>query len=253
MPITRDRPVAMPAGSAHRGSSRAAISASASSAKPSPRAAARDIARLLREAVGEIRDVRDADRMRKEGEHRLVVRRVAGEHEPFALRIEIDGEDLAHQPARHAELVVVAEPAIDVDRAQFRGGAGLAEQPEDAIDRRVGQPRHVLAIVDREIALAVGLVGRERGARNGGKDALAEPGEPRALLDPHRRFVEEAANQVPPVALVAEIEGAVLADHRIDRPEAGDHVAPAGGPAGDRHHQEPRALQAPRARRRPRR
>src|SRR5438874_1832869 len=52
-------------------------------------------------------------------------------------------------------------------------------------------------------------------------------GEPKAACHRARRMV------------IAEVKGAVLADYRVDRPEACDHIAPPRGPAGHRNDAQP--------------
>src|SRR5699024_8699026 len=41
----------------------------------------------------------------------------------------------------------------------------------------------------------------------------------------------------------SEVEGAVLANHRVHRPKPGDEVAPAGGAPGNRHHLDAGAVE----------
>ena len=62
----------------------------------------------------------------------------------------------------------------------------------------------------------------------------------RPLLVVHHVALHELAR----ARVVAEPEGAVLAHHRVDRPHARDVVAPAGGAAGDRDHEQARGAQA---------
>ena len=101
--------------------------------------------------------------------------------------------------------------------------------------------------------LAVVLVGGERAPGHRGEDLLADGREPRAVLGarvarrPTKRLTSLRARRV-----VAHVERAVLADDRVDRPHARDVVAPAGGPAGDRHDELARRRAGARARRTPR-
>ena len=84
---------------------------------------------------------------------------VADEQDAPGRALGIDAELGVEQPARHRELVVGPEPAVDVDRRELCGRAGLGEQPQDGVDRGLRQRRDVLADVDREIGDTVGLIG----------------------------------------------------------------------------------------------
>ena len=57
-----------------------------------------------------------------------------------------------------------------------------------------------------------------------------------------------AAGHGPALPVVPVIEGAVLADHPVDGPHAGEVVAPARGSAGHRHHADARVVQRPEGR-----
>src|SRR6266571_2136675 len=70
--------------------------------------------------------VRHADGILEEAEHRSVVRRVAGEHELLVCDVEIEAETLRKQDAAGRELVVAAEPAVDVDPSRRARRAGRA-------------------------------------------------------------------------------------------------------------------------------
>src|SRR5688500_10461550 len=76
----------------------------------------------------EVPHVGDAATVREEPEHRLVVRAVAAEHEQRAGSLEVEPERIAHEDPRHRQLVVVAEPAVDVDRGHLGHRTGLVEQ-----------------------------------------------------------------------------------------------------------------------------
>ncbi len=97
----------------------------------------------------------------------------------------------ASSSARHRELVVLAEPAVDVDR-RYLGGQSLgSHQRDDALD--TGSARsgaHVLAVVDREVAFAILLVGRERATRHFAQNALRDRGETLAIAS-RRSVVDE--------------------------------------------------------------
>ena len=71
-----------------------------------------DVLRPLERQAVETAQVCDTDRVGEEGEHRRVVRRVAGERDFAVARREVPAEPLGEQQPRHAELVVVAEPPL---------------------------------------------------------------------------------------------------------------------------------------------
>ena len=87
----------------------------------------------------------------------------------------------AQERARHRQLVVVAEPAVDVDRETFAVMPSRFHQRDDAVDVGARQRRHVLAEIDREVGFAIVLVGGERRARHLAQDLLADGREPRAI------------------------------------------------------------------------
>ena len=180
----------------------------------------------------------------KEPEHRRVIGRIAGEDVGVFPGSQIDPEQLGHHRARRGQLVVGAEPAVDVDRADLGHGAGVDEDPHDAVDVGRRQRRHILAEIDREIRHARELVGRHAGAGNLTRHALAHGFQPATALGALLVALDEALPQLAGRAIAPEPEGAVLPDHGVDRPHAGDVVAPAGGPTGDRHDQKPGGLQA---------
>ena len=62
-----------------------------------------------------------------------------------------------HRPT-HTELIVVAEPPIDVDRTDLSGGAMFPEDGDDAIDIAIGQRLSCLTEIDRQIRLAISLI-----------------------------------------------------------------------------------------------
>src|SRR5207248_77403 len=75
--------------------------------------------------------------------------------------------------------------------------------------------------------------------RHRGEDLVAELLEAAPSAPTRRGVLPVAARHPPRRPVVAEIKCAVLADHRGDRPEARDEVAPAGRPAGHRNDREP--------------
>ena len=168
--------------------------------------------------------------MQKELEHRCVVRRIADVDRARRIGdIQLGAEELA----RHRQLVVIAEPAIDVDRAQLGMQSRVAHERADALRRLQRQGRHVFAVIDRKVGLAVGLIGGDGAARHGGGDFLADGDEADAVTRAH--FGGLAVLLVQPSLREAEIKRAVFPDDRIDRPHARDVVAPPGGAACDRH------------------
>ena len=171
--------------------------------------------------------------MAEAGEQRRVVRRVAREYD-FSLGLgEIHSKAFAEKHPAHRQLVVLAEPAVDVNRADLRVEARRAHQRRDALRRLERQRRNVLAVVDGEVGLAVVLVRSERAARNGGEDAVRDGVQAGAFFAPRLGIVLEAPLQPP--AGVEKVEGAVLPDYGVDRPHARDVVTPARRPAGHRH------------------
>src|SRR5690606_23608054 len=136
---------------------------------------------------------------------------------------------------RHGELVVVAEPAVHVDGADFGLRAGFMEDVDNAADGRLGQGGHIFAEVDGKVGHAVVLVAGDRRPRHFaqypvayGVQALAA-GRARLGIGPIMGF------HAPGGAVVRIVEGAVLAHHRAHRPHARDVVAPARGAAGNGH------------------
>ena len=79
------------------------------------------------QAAGEIRHIGDPHSMAEIREHRRVIGRIAGEHHALADRVQRHMEDLAKQLMGHRQLVVIAEPAIDMDRADLGPGAAVFE------------------------------------------------------------------------------------------------------------------------------
>ena len=135
-----------------------------------------DVTRRLRDALTEVAHVRNADRMRKVGEHRRIVRRIADERVVLALGGEVDTMTFAHQRLRHRELVVSAVPSIHVYGAHFCGQSVLSHDLDDALDCAIGEARHVFAEIDGEIRFPVGLIGRDRRAGNASYDLFPDRG-----------------------------------------------------------------------------
>jgi len=98
------------------------------------------------------------------------------------------------------------------------------------------QARHILAIIDREIGLAVKLVeaSAQPALRAGCARARRSFSRGWRRATPHRT---RSAAQFLACGVVIEIESAVLATTAFHRPHARDMVAPAGRPPRDRDHQ----------------
>ena len=187
---------------------------------------------------GEVAHVGHAHGVGEEAEHRRIVGRIAGEDIAVAARLDIDAEQLAHHLAAGRELVVVAEPAVDVDRAHLGVGTVPLEDPDDAQHVVMRQRGHVLAEVDGEVGRTIGLVRSDARARHVGQHLGTHGLQPALALGAFGIALHEAGAQLARLVVVPHPEGAVLADHGVDRPEAGDEVAPAGRPAGHRDHAE---------------
>src|SRR5260221_4462521 len=71
------------------------------------------------EAPLESAHVRDTDRVAEEGEHGGVVLRITDEYELPVRPIEIEAKALAEQDAAGRKLVLAAEPAVHVYRADL--------------------------------------------------------------------------------------------------------------------------------------
>ena len=85
-----------------------------------------------------------------------------------------------------------------------------------------------------EVGDPEGLVGGDRRTRHLSQDLGAEPVQPGAVGGAGPGVVVVAPEHAPGGVVIAEVEGAVLADHAVDGPLPGDQVAPAGRPAGHR-------------------
>ena len=93
------------------------------------------------------RHIGDAGRMRQVGKHRGVIRRIPDEHALFSLPRQLQAITLAHEQMRHAELVVLAEPAVDVDGTDLRCHAGRFHQSDDPI--HVGIRKGETSLLDK--------------------------------------------------------------------------------------------------------
>jgi hypothetical protein len=102
-----------------------------------------------------------------------------------------------------------------------------------ALTAALRQRRNVLAIVDGQVSDAAELVRGERAARYGGQDPRCQRFD-RACWSIRQRIADEDGLQLPRQGVVPHPERAVLPDHGIHRPHAGNVVAPAGRAAGHR-------------------
>src|SRR5579862_3981446 len=75
---------------------------------------------------GEAGDVRHPDRVVEPGEHRRIVRRISGKSEILFQHSGTAYENFREELLRHRELVIAAEPTVDMDRADFRAKARSA-------------------------------------------------------------------------------------------------------------------------------
>jgi hypothetical protein len=188
-------------------------------------------------------DIGDADRVREEGEHRRVIGRVARIDDVAALAVCVYFETFLEHAPCHGELVMPAEPGVHMDGADLGHGPFGLEGLADLFRRCERQRRHVLAKVDRDIDLAIGLVGSDGSARKFLQDAGTQRLQFFIVGATLFRRLPIDAQHFARLVVIAEIEGAVLADDAVDRPHAGDVIAPAGGPAGDRDDDQARFMQ----------
>ena len=119
-----------------------------------------------------------------------------------------------------------------------RGQPALAHDRKDAVDLVHRQAHDVLGPVDREVALTIRLVGRERAAGHLGEDAAGDGRQRFAIRAAHLRRIDVHLSQVAAVRVAPEAEAATLAHDGMYRPHAGDVVAPPGRAAGDHHRDE---------------
>ncbi len=79
------------------------------------RGAAGDVLRRRRDVSGETRNVRYPDGAAEKSEHGRIVRRISGKSELLSQGIRTALEEFRKKLLRHRQLVVAAEPAVDVD------------------------------------------------------------------------------------------------------------------------------------------
>jgi hypothetical protein len=116
--------------------------------------------------------------MGKIGEHGRVVGRVAAKNNLITNRFHVLFKNLLEKQPGHGQLVVVTEPPVDVDGTDLGGGAGRLEDRLDGLDRFQGQGRHVLAEVDGQVRLPIGLIGGDGATGNLGQHRCPDTIEP---------------------------------------------------------------------------
>jgi hypothetical protein len=129
--------------------------------------------------------------------------------------------------------------------------SGRFHVPDDGAHGALRQGRNILAIVDGKVSDAAELVRGERTAGYRGQDPRCQRFDP--LLAIRQRIADEDGLQSPRQGVVPHPEGAVFPHHGIDRPHAGNVVAPAGRATRHRNDLDPRAPEgapAPNRRRR---
>jgi len=82
-------------------------------------------------AFGEAKDVLHAGGMPEILEHGFVIGRISAEDETISVVIQLQATLLEHKELCHPELVVVSEPAINMDRRHLAGGAVFFEDVAD--------------------------------------------------------------------------------------------------------------------------
>ncbi|RWA51861.1 hypothetical protein AU476_20345 [Cupriavidus sp. UYMSc13B] len=176
------------------------------------------------------------------GEHAGIVGRIANKQPFVAARVQVFAQQFGHAQLAHRQLVVQAEPAVDMDRADRGGHAGLAHDGGDAGHGVFRQRRDVFGMVDGEVGGMPGLVRGQRAARHFVHDALAQRVDALQVARARGGIVQEAGLQAAVVQV--RVERTVLADDGIDRPQPGQDLGPGDAAPGDRDHVQARAAQA---------
>ncbi len=113
------------------------------------------------------------------------------------------------------------------------------EDRHDAGDLGLAERRNVLAEIDGEVGGTVGLIRGDPRPRHLAQHLGADRLQPAPAVGALGIGLHIAAAQFAAgFGVMPHPEGPVLAHHGIDRPEAGDVVAPAGRPAGHGDHQK---------------
>ena len=200
------------------------------------------MARQMFELGHEACDIGHAHAVGHVFEHLLVVGRVADIHPARQRGVQIDVEQLACDPARTFELVVLAEPAVDVDGADGGIHARGLHDGHAFIDLCL---RHMseFAVIHGDIAFATGRIGGTSGAGHGGFDLLEHllhAGKVAGTLI--GRLLVELVQAA--LGIAAQRHGTVLGHDGVHGPGRCKRHAPADGAAGDGHHFQTRILEA---------
>jgi len=137
---------------------------------------------------------------------------------------------------------VIADPAVDVDRAHGGVQAVAAHEGHHLRDLGLVQMRK-LAVVDRDVGLAPGAVGGQAGLRQFAQHALCGGLQAREVGGPGGRVLQVVPAELP-VVPAPQRHGAVLRHDRVHWPRQGKGLAPAGRPAGDGQHRQTGGAQA---------
>src|SRR5881394_2285037 len=138
----------------------------------------RHVFRFGGHAADEPPNVCHADGFWEIRKHRRVVGRITYVERSRELLARSHLETAREEVARRDELVVIAEPAVDMDRADGNVKALTPHQLRDALSGFDRQRCNLLGIVDGEIGFAIALVGSEDAARNCGDYGPGNAGEP---------------------------------------------------------------------------
>ena len=111
----------------------------------------RDIGRFRFHPAREVPHICDTAGMGKVRKHRGVIRAVATIKDPVAGSIYVETQLFGGKPTRHAQLVPVPEPPVDMDRRDLGRGALLLEDRLDALNIRGRQRPDILGEIYGEI------------------------------------------------------------------------------------------------------
>ena len=118
-----------------------------------------------------------------------------------------------------------------MDGADLGRGAGGFKQRHDAFDIGPGQCRDILAKINRQIGIPVGLIGGNTGTRDLGQNMCPQLIKPFAVRRPFLGCLGVMALHDMGRVVIAKIKGAVLAHDTVDRPHSGHMIAPARRPS----------------------
>ena len=91
-------------------------------------------------------------------EQGCIIRGVAGKKHPVFDLFQILLKDLFKQDARHGLLVIIAEPAVDMNGADFGRSACFNKDLDDPVDFFIGKARDIFTKVDGQIRDAILLI-----------------------------------------------------------------------------------------------